>query len=205
MKAKSMEEAWKLANEIFPTDYEKDEASSQRAGYPIFRSTAEGRYYDYICDLNDRLEINLADGNRTINIWIEADPEPEEPEIINLEERKQVIGRIQRLTYWYTKEYTEELENKKAEDKAVEEMQARKNEDGKIEMMVLTAENNAKVMLSCITECIQAVEILKNPKEDVELWMLAGINAMLDKANEMKVIPYDLPTSICGLLCSQFR
>jgi len=73
MKANSIQEAWNMANEIFPTDYEKDEESSQRAGYPIYRSTAEGRHYDYICDLNDRLEVNLADGNRSINIWIESD------------------------------------------------------------------------------------------------------------------------------------
>lgn len=72
MKAHSTQEAWNIANEIFPTDYEKDEESSQRAGYPIYRSTAEGRYYDYICDLNNRLEVNLADGNRSINIWIES-------------------------------------------------------------------------------------------------------------------------------------
>ena len=72
MKAHSTQEAWNMANEIFPTDYEKDEESSQRAGYPIYRSTAEGRYYDYICDLNNRLEVNLADGNRSINIWIES-------------------------------------------------------------------------------------------------------------------------------------
>ncbi len=73
MKAHSIQEAWNMANEIFPTDYEKDEEGSQRAGYPIYRSTAEGRHYDYICVLNARLEVNLADGNRSINIWIESD------------------------------------------------------------------------------------------------------------------------------------
>lgn len=77
MKAHSIQEAWNIANEIFPTDYEKDEESSNRAGYPIYRSTAEGRYYDYICDLNDRLEINLHDGNRTINVWIDKSGEQE--------------------------------------------------------------------------------------------------------------------------------
>lgn len=54
-REKSAEEAWNRVNEIFPTDYAKDEDSSQRAGYPIFRSTADGHFYDYICDLNDRL------------------------------------------------------------------------------------------------------------------------------------------------------
>ncbi len=60
-REKSAEEAWNRVNEIFPTDYAKDEDSSQRAGYPIFRSTADGymefRPYDsgwrlnrYRCD-----------------------------------------------------------------------------------------------------------------------------------------------------------
>lgn len=73
MKVKSMNEAWSKANEIFPTDYERDSKSSERAGYPIYRSTAEGHYYDYICDLGDRLEVNLSNGE-TINIWVEDEP-----------------------------------------------------------------------------------------------------------------------------------
>lgn len=62
-------EAWKLADEIFPTDYEHDEARSERAGYPIYYSTAEG-VNAYICDLGDRLEVNLPSG-ASINIWVE--------------------------------------------------------------------------------------------------------------------------------------
>jgi len=77
MKVNSIQEAWNTVNEIFPTDYEKDVESSQRAGYPIYRSTAEGHYYDYICDLNDRLEINLTSG-KTINVWIEKQPEQDD-------------------------------------------------------------------------------------------------------------------------------
>lgn len=68
LKVKNMAEAWDLANMIFPTDYEKDEERSLKAGYPVYGSTAEGRHYDYICNLNDRLEINLADGNRTVEV-----------------------------------------------------------------------------------------------------------------------------------------
>lgn len=68
MTVKSINEAWARVNEIFPTDYDKDERSSERAGYPIYRSRIE--HYDYICDLGTRLEINLASG-RTINIWID--------------------------------------------------------------------------------------------------------------------------------------
>lgn len=81
IKAKTMEEAWTKVNEIFPTDYAKDNDSSERAGYPIYRSTAEGHYYDYICDLNNRLEINLAEGNQTINIWIIAEEQGEDVEV----------------------------------------------------------------------------------------------------------------------------
>lgn len=73
MKVKSMNEAWNKANEIFPTDYAQDTKSSERAGYPVYRSTAEGHFYDYICDLGDRLEINLSNGE-TINIWVEDEP-----------------------------------------------------------------------------------------------------------------------------------
>lgn len=75
MKANSRKEAWKIVNEVFPTDYMKDEQSSNNAGYPIYRSTAEDHYHDYICDLGNRLEVNLGSTGKTINIWIE---EPEE-------------------------------------------------------------------------------------------------------------------------------
>lgn len=61
-------EAWQKVNEIFPTDYELDQFATKGAGYPVYRSTDEGHYYDYICDLNDRLEINLGNG-KTVNVW----------------------------------------------------------------------------------------------------------------------------------------
>ena len=69
MTVQSIKAAWEAADKIFPTDYIKDEASSQRAGYDVYRSTAEGNR-SYICDLGDRLEVNLANG-KTENIWIE--------------------------------------------------------------------------------------------------------------------------------------
>lgn len=56
----SISAAWAKVNEVFPTDYNKDENSSARAGYPVFRSSVE--YYNYICDLGDRLEVNLESG-----------------------------------------------------------------------------------------------------------------------------------------------
>lgn len=71
MKVNSVEAAWREADRLIPNDYSQDFESSSRAGYPIYRSNIE--YYDYICDLGDRLEVNLKEGNRSINIWIEED------------------------------------------------------------------------------------------------------------------------------------
>lgn len=82
----SVSAAWAKVNEIFPTDYNKDENSSARAGYPVFRSSVE--YYNYICDLGNRLEVNLESGE-TINIWIDeteaAVKMPEEEEYIEIQ------------------------------------------------------------------------------------------------------------------------
>lgn len=66
----SVAEAWQVANTYFPGDYEKDDQSSARAGYPVFRST--GDWYLYVCDLCTRLEVNLSNGD-TVNIWIDDD------------------------------------------------------------------------------------------------------------------------------------
>lgn len=73
----NVREAWEVADKIFPTDYMKDDQSSNNAGYPIYRSTAEGMtnfWYNTICDLGCRLEVNLCDekwNSRTTNIWID--------------------------------------------------------------------------------------------------------------------------------------
>lgn len=71
---KSVAQAWNKVDEIFPTDYEKDSGRSSRAGYQIYSSTADGHWYDYICDLGDRLEVNLSNGD-TVNIWIKDESE----------------------------------------------------------------------------------------------------------------------------------
>lgn len=73
IEVKNKQEAFEVVNVIFPADYTEDTESSQRAGYTIYRSNDE--YYDYICDLGDRLEINLKNGNTTINVWIVEEEE----------------------------------------------------------------------------------------------------------------------------------
>lgn len=68
LNAKTREEAWKMAAEVFGCDWEKDEGASNGAGYPIYKGTSDAQCW--ISDLNCRLELNMADGS-TINIWIE--------------------------------------------------------------------------------------------------------------------------------------
>lgn len=79
MKVNSREQAWREADNLFPTDYIKDEKKSDAAGYDIYYSTCEG-VNAWISDLDDRLEINLATGE-TVNIWIEEEPQFKECQI----------------------------------------------------------------------------------------------------------------------------
>ena len=212
MTVTSIRDAWAEVQKIFPTRYEHDASRSERAGYPIYYSTANG-VNAWISDLGNRLEVNLPDG-KSVNIWIQAHAEAatsdstkdtEDSGSATKEERRETAKRIQRLAYFYTVEYVGQLDNKKREDAAVKEMQDAATEGGEIKCMVLTAENNARVAMGSITDCIAAVNILVNMEEDVDDWMIAGINAMLDKVRVTRGIPFDLSTSICGLLCAQYR
>ena len=212
MTVTSIRDAWAEVQKIFPTYYEHDTSRSERAGYPIYYSTAAD-VNAWISDLGNRLEVNLPDG-KSVNIWIQAPAEAatsastkdtEDSGSATKEERRETAKRIQRLAYFYTVEYVGQLDNKKREDAAVKEMQDAATEGGEIKCMVLTAENNARVAMGSITDCIAAVNILVNMEEDVDDWMIAGINAMLDKVYKGNAIPFDLSTSICGLLGAQYR
>lgn len=61
------ESAFEIAYNFYSHDFSKDEIRSAGAGYPVF--AMDGSYYDYICDLGNRLECNFSNG-RTINVWI---------------------------------------------------------------------------------------------------------------------------------------
>ena len=69
MKVRDKREAWEVAGMIFPTDYALDEERTQRAGYPIWHSTADG-VNAWISDLGNSLELNLPSG-KSVNVWIE--------------------------------------------------------------------------------------------------------------------------------------
>ena len=196
MKVKTASEAWTEAARIFPTDWQKDEESSARAGYPIYRSTAEGHYYDYICDLNDRLEVNLSTG-KTVNIWIEGEPEQEiSPE--KMEKLKSTAIRIQRLGFFFAGEMLDE-EEKGEKNKLAFEKEAAENPGKKMAFIDVSA-NNVSCMKECFKSCRKSYRYLGTHKADIEDWQLAGINAMFDQVNESKVVPYDLPYAIEGIL-----
>jgi len=210
MTVTSIRDALAEVQKIFPTRYEHDANRSERAGYPIYYSTASD-VNAWISDLGNRLEVNLPDG-KSVDIWIQSPVEAtatsnstEDTGSATREERRETAKRIQRLAYFYTVEYVGQLDNKKREDAAVKEMQAAETEGGEIKCMVLTAENNARVAMGSITDCIAAVNILVNMEEDVDDWMIAGINAMLDKVRVSQGIPFDLSTAICGVLGAQYR
>lgn len=109
MTVQNINKAWQMVNEIFPTDYEKDEAASNTAGYNIYRSRLN--HYDYICELGDRLEVNLANG-KTVNIWIESsEDEASEPEAMeNVTEKAEEIMHEYILTIGLNDRVTEKQE-----------------------------------------------------------------------------------------------
>lgn len=76
---RSIKDAWQKADAIFPTDYIKDEIKSERAGYGVYVSTAEG-VNAWISDLGDRLEVNL-DNGKTVSIWVNETPKFKEWQI----------------------------------------------------------------------------------------------------------------------------
>ena len=60
-RSSAIESAYQLLDEVFSYDSFK----SERAGYPIYTCDSDS----YVCDLEDRIEINFANGV-TKNIWI---------------------------------------------------------------------------------------------------------------------------------------
>ncbi len=115
------------------------------------------------------------------------------------ESRQKAIKRMYKLVYWFAGEM---LKEEDAEEKEAAEFERqRKEEPDKLQFRVSTHDNNARVMKDCMREARDAAEFLKNRENDVEEWQIAGINAMCDQCNAEKIIPYDLPTAIKGLLC----
>ena len=75
----------------------------------------------WISDLGNRLEVN-----------------PPDDESATKEERRETAKRIQRLAYFYTVDYVQEMDNKKREAAAVKEMQAAATEGCILSSLLLT-------------------------------------------------------------------
>lgn len=118
--------AWAIVDELFPGDYAKDEQSSERAGYPIYRATSEDSCA-YICDLGDGLEINYDDGS-TCCICINATALEAERQ-----QAEQVDNLRDRLA-WYQGELDRETRQRKAAEEAARKAdEARALSQGELE------------------------------------------------------------------------
>ena len=82
IKVKSIKEAWAKADELFPTDYEKDDRASANAGYPIYMSTLDG-CDSWISDLNSSLELNIQRGIGIKTVRIVIEPKITEEKVID--------------------------------------------------------------------------------------------------------------------------
>lgn len=103
---KNRNEAWKKAAEIFPTDYEKDTFSSDRAGYPVYRSNVDSMFNYWISDLGTALELNM--GAETVRIWI--DEEAAKDEEIAHSQQNETIPFSELKAGCYTKHIIEEAQ-----------------------------------------------------------------------------------------------
>ena len=101
MKANGRDEAWKIADRIFPTDYQKDDAASERAGYPIYEPTSTDEKFAgfHISDLNTRLELNM--GKETVTIWMEEKTNFEDLlKVVTEKRRSAEIEERQKYNYY---------------------------------------------------------------------------------------------------------
>lgn len=113
--------------------------------------------------------------------------------------RKQVISRLCSELYFFSRNMFDEEDTASKKREIAERIKAGHPEEPYY--YIDCSENNIKVIKSCMKEILEIIEFLTNSRNPVEEWQLVGMNAMLEKCNECRIIPYDLPTSIKGLLC----
>lgn len=65
LTANSRNSAFEITYELLDEVFNYDNSKSKRAGYPIYTCESGA----YVCDLEDRIEINFANG-LSKNIWI---------------------------------------------------------------------------------------------------------------------------------------
>ena len=111
MTVNSRQAAWAEADRLFPTDYEKDDRASERAGYDIYYSTSDSNQ-SWISDLGNRLELNICSkrGVESINIWIEKEPEIEVEDRWSSDEVRHLCIRHELYTEGDTRAYRKMLD-----------------------------------------------------------------------------------------------
>lgn len=149
--------AWAIADELLPGDYAKDEQSSERAGYPIYRATSENSRA-YICDLGDELEINYDDGSsQRITV---------RPEVLEAERQQaEQVDNLRDRLAWYQGELDKESEQRKAAEEAARKAdEARALAQGELE-------DSREALADKDAECddlAQSVENALQHAEDME-------------------------------------
>ena len=121
---------------------------------------------------------------------------------ITKETCRALATRIARMENLFTAEYIQELAKAEQEKKAAEAM---KNEPGdEFKCIVMTGDWNAQVDLDCMKSCVEIIAYLTEDDCDLQDWQLAGITAMLDKANENHSVDYSMPQAISDVLGIRF-
>lgn len=88
--AKTIKEAWEIADRLFETDYLKDDTASERAGYDVYKSTLPGSIA-HINDLGNRIEV-IDNEYHITNVWIETS-------VLTESEKSELYGYIDTFIY----------------------------------------------------------------------------------------------------------
>lgn len=163
-------------------------------------------YKQYVCKDGSGIFYERTENGKT-EFWstehsksrVYVDKVEDKPQGELSENRQKAIKRMYKLVYWFADEILGEEDAEERE--AAEFERQREAEPDKQQFRISAHDNNIRVMKGCIREARDATEFLRNKENSVEEWQIAGINAMFDQCNAEKIIPYDLPSAIKGLLC----
>ncbi len=112
--------------------------------------------------------------------------------------RKKAITHLQELVYYFADSL---LEEEDAERKEAEEYKRKcEEEPNKLNFRISAHEQNEALIKKCIREARDAIRLLSNKENVIEEWQIAGINGMFEQCNTDKIIPYDLPAAVKGIL-----
>lgn len=127
------------------------------------------------------------------------------------EEKRRALDRLYRISYWFANEMFKYMEK----EAAFKEKCEKAEKEGGTVVIMSAAENNKRCMQNCLkatteiinylsndrTEDLEGIDlILEKNAENMNMWQIDGINAMLDTCANEESIPFDLPYAIQGVL-----